>query len=256
MADLVSLRAKARAASVSTSKDSSPGRTRKSPSPPAPAGSAGIVAQLRRAILDGTYAYSERLPPEREMAAHFEASRGTVREALRQLEEMRLVTRRVGSGTFVSHRQFDAHEDIAEVTSPLELIEVRLGLEPHMARLAVLNASARDLERLRESLQRVEDAADPEGFSRADEEFHLSLAECTGNQLTVWLYRRINEVRAHAQWNAMKDQILTPERIREYNAQHRRLYTAVARRDVESAVKTMTEHIEKAHKDLLGVRST
>lgn len=255
MSDPAALRAKAHAASVSTNSDRSPDRARRSLSPPAAAGSAGIVAHLRRAILDGTYAYSERLPPERELAAHFEASRGTVREALRQLEEMKLVTRRVGSGTFVSHRQFDAHEDVADVTSPLELIQVRLALEPHMARLAVLNATARDLERLHESLQRVEDAADPEGFSRADEEFHLSLAECTGNQLIVWLYRRINEVRAHAQWNAMKDQILIPERIHEYNMQHRQLYTAVSRRDVEGAVNTMTEHIEKAHKDLLGVRS-
>ncbi|NIR29076.1 MAG: FadR family transcriptional regulator [Gammaproteobacteria bacterium] len=256
MSDLAPLRAKGHAASLAANKDDSP-HARKSTTPPAAAaGSAGIVSQLRRAILDGTYGYNERLPPERELASHFEASRGTVREALRQLEEMRLVTRRVGSGTFVSHRQFDAQEDIAEVTSPLELIEVRLALEPHMARLAVINANARNLERMRESLQRVENAADPEGFSRADEEFHMVLAECTGNPLIVWLYRHINDVRAHAQWNAMKDQILTPERILEYNTQHRQLYTAVARRDVEAAVNTIKEHIEKAHRDLLGVRAT
>lgn len=220
------------------------------------AGSANIVAQLRRAILDGTYAYSERLPPERELATHFGASRGTVREALRQLEDLKLVTRRVGSGTFVSYRHFGDQDDIAEITSPLELIEVRLALEPHMARLAVINASARDLDRLHEALQRVEKATGPESFSRADEEFHLSLAECTGNPLVVWLYRHINDVRAHAQWNAMKDQILSADRIEEYNAQHRLLYTAVSRRDVEGAVRTITEHIEKAHDDLLGVRST
>jgi DNA-binding FadR family transcriptional regulator len=44
-------------------------------------GSAAIVSRLRRAILDGTYAYNERLPPERQLAADFGAARGTVREA-------------------------------------------------------------------------------------------------------------------------------------------------------------------------------
>ena len=48
------------------------------------------------------------------------------------------------------------HEDVADATSPLELIEVRFAIEPHMVRLAVTNASARDLDRLREALERVE----------------------------------------------------------------------------------------------------
>ena len=67
-------------------------------------GSAAIAARLQQAILDGTYAYGARLPAERELASHFGASRSTVREALRRLEERRLLTRRIGSGTFVNYR--------------------------------------------------------------------------------------------------------------------------------------------------------
>ena len=69
----------------------------KVPLPSAAGGAATIAAQLRRAILDGTYGYRERLPAERELAQHYSASRSTVREALRQLEEGNLVTRRIGS---------------------------------------------------------------------------------------------------------------------------------------------------------------
>ncbi len=47
------------------------------------AGSAAIAARLRQAILDGKYVDGERLPAERNLAQHFEASRSTVREALR-----------------------------------------------------------------------------------------------------------------------------------------------------------------------------
>ncbi len=216
-------------------------------------GSAAIAARLRQAILDGNYGFGERLPAERDLANHFGTSRNTVREALRRLEEAQLVTRRIGSGTFVSYRPPLGEGHIAEVTSPIELIEVRLGIEPQMARLAVINATARDLERLGEALGRVEGAeGDSEYFSRADERFHQVLAECTHNPLMVWLYQQINEVRGHAQWDSMKDQILSAERIAAYNREHRQLYEALRSRDVEAAGRIITGHLERARRELLG----
>lgn len=217
-------------------------------------GSAAIAARLRQAILDGSYAYGERLPAERELAEHFSASRSTVREALRRLEEAHLVTRRIGSGTFVSHRQTLAGDgNIAELTSPLELVDVRLGIEPHMTRLAVVHATARDLDRLNEALLRVESSGDDqEYFSRADEQFHLLLAECTQNPLMVWLYQQINDVRSHALWESMKDKVLTGPRIAEYNRDHRQLYEALRSRDGDTAVAIIRSHLEKARRDLVG----
>ncbi|MEK9942107.1 MAG: winged helix-turn-helix domain-containing protein, partial [Gammaproteobacteria bacterium] len=72
-------------------------------------GSAGVAAQLRRAIFDGVYGFNERLPAERELAKVFSTSRGTVREALRRLEELGMVDRQIGSGTFVTYREFSEH---------------------------------------------------------------------------------------------------------------------------------------------------
>lgn len=220
------------------------------------AGSAGITARLREAILNGRYAFGERLPPEREMSEHFGASRSTVREALRRLEETGLVARRVGSGTFVSYRIAPEEEEIAELTSPIELIEVRLALEPDIVRLAVINATARELEKLEAALQRCEEAdGDREAFSLADEAFHQALVDATRNPLMIWLYNKINDVRSHTQWKAMKDKILIHERIADYNRQHRALFEAMRRRDVDSAVAMIEAHLEDARTDLLGVRS-
>jgi len=222
----------------------------------AASGSAAIASRLQRAVMDGTYAYGERLPAERELADHFGASRSTIREALKRLEELRLVTRRIGSGTFVSYRPSDDGGSIAEITSPLELIEVRMALEPDIVKLAAINATARDLTRLGEALDRVERAGnDRNEFSLADEQFHLTLVECTRNPLMSWLYQHINDVRGHTQWNSMKDQILTDERITDYNLQHRKLYEALCSRDVEKAVSIMERHIEQARIDLLGAGS-
>lgn len=216
-------------------------------------GAASIAMMLRREILEGRYSYEDRLPAERSLAAFFGASRGTVREALRRLEETGLVMRRMGSGTFVSYKYRPDHEDVAEHTSPLELIEVRFAIEPHMVRLAVMHASARDLERLHAALKEVESSGDdPEAFSRADEVYHLTLAECSKNPVMQWLYRHINDVRGHAQWSARKDKILSPARIRLYNEQHRALFQAMSSRDMDGAVHAMTRHLEQARADLLG----
>lgn len=213
-----------------------------------------IASELRRAIIDGVYAYRDRLPPERLLAQRFGAARGTVRAALAHLEETRMLTREPGRGAFVRYRSPPAHDDIAERTSPLELIDVRIAVEPDMARLAVRHANAQDLKRMAEALKRVEGSrGDPEIFSRGDEAFHLCLAECTRNPLMLWLYRHINEVRRHAQWNVRKDKILTPEAIDGYNRQHRDLYDAIVARDPEAAAQILIEHLTQARTDLLGV---
>ena len=113
------------------------------PDYPSARGAAGIAAYLRRAILDGVYLYGERLPAERQLAETLSSSRSTVREALGILEQNNFITRRVGSGTFVTYAPETVGDDVAEITSPLELIEVRLGVEPYMMRLAAINAPPR-----------------------------------------------------------------------------------------------------------------
>jgi DNA-binding FadR family transcriptional regulator len=225
------------------------------PGPRPTTGAAQIAAQLRHDILNGVYAFDERLPAERELAAHFDASRGTVRSALQRLQDMSFVTRRLGSGTYVSYREeLDDIRSVVNITSPLELIEARLAVEPHMARLAVLNASPADLERMEAALAEVETTLDgPDQFSEADERFHLALAEGAGNPLLLWIYRRINDIRHQSQWRSRKDRVLTTQHITEYNQQHRELFTAISNRDVQRAVNTLNGHLEKARRHLMGL---
>lgn len=216
-------------------------------------GATGIAAELRRAILDGRYADGAQLPPERQLSRAFGAARSTIRKALRRLEEDGLVVRRVGSGTFISHARSDDVADITDVTSPLELIEVRFAIEPHMARLAVANASLRDLASLGSALALLEAAgADADLFTRHDAAFHKALALCSHNRLLVTIYGQVNEVRRHEQWRAMKDKILTPDRIAAYNQQHRALHDAIRGRDVDTAVNLIIGHLETARRHLLG----
>jgi DNA-binding FadR family transcriptional regulator len=218
-------------------------------------GSVWITAQLRQAIREGRYAHGEKLPAERQFAEAFGASRATIRSALIRLETERLVTRRLGAGTFVSYDNPGDADDVAELTSPLELIDVRLGIEPMMVQLAVLNATGRDIERLANAIARMErSSVDSESFTLWDREFHELISEATRNPLMVWVYRQINAVRTHAQWAAMKDKVLSAARIAEYNQQHEALYEAIRTRDVEAAVAIITSHLHFARRQLMGAK--
>jgi DNA-binding FadR family transcriptional regulator len=207
---------------------------------------------LRRAILDGQYAFEERLPAERNLAEEFGVSRGTIRSVLQILEEQHLVTRQLGSGTYVAHREIANQQEIASITSPIEMVEVRIAIEPQLVRLAIANASSRDLDELRDALRECEACeGDSERFARADTAFHMALAHCSRNSLMAWIYERISEVRRHSQWGRMKSKLLTHERIDYYNRQHRALYEAIAARDTSRAVKLIKQHLYGVQDDLL-----
>ena len=211
-----------------------------------------VAVQLRRRILEGEYSYEERLPAERNLAEEFAVSRGTIRSVLQILEQQHLVTRQIGSGTYVSHKEITNQQEISSITSPLEMVEVRIAIEPQMVRLAIANASSRDLEEMRNALRQCEACdGDSEKFARADTAFHMALAHCSKNKLMYWLYERISEVRQHSQWRSMKSKLLTPGRMDYYNSQHHALYDAIASRDTARAVKLIKDHLFGVQEDLL-----
>jgi GntR family uxuAB operon transcriptional repressor len=225
---------------------------------PAGRGATIILARIKRAIETGVYADGDQLPAERQLAITFGTARSTIRKILDQLEQGNFIVRRVGSGTFVNFsgplRQ--GMDQIADLVSPLQLIETRFAVEPYMTRLAALHATGSDLDKFEDVLRRIEAAQnDQDLFTQLDSEFHLELARCSRNPLIVRMYQQVNMVRPHAQWDRMKKIILSGEKIAVYNSQHRGLYEALRQRDVQSAVDQITRHLELARQDLIGAES-
>ena len=120
-----------------------------------------IASYLRRAIETGAYNDGDRLPPERQLAMTFDAARSTVRRALDQLERAGLVSRRLGSGTYVGSGggQHDGAY-LANQISSLQLVEARLAVEPFTTRLAVLHVTRRNLDDMEAVLARAEASID------------------------------------------------------------------------------------------------
>ena len=226
-----------------------------------------LADQLFARILSEGYPPGTRLPPERQMAEEFAVSRNTVRQALDLLETHEVIARRAGSGSFVVYQgnqvgkaagtgeesSFTTNlQEIAEITSPLELNVVRSIIEPELIRLAVINMSARDIAKLRDVLLELEKVTtSAEDFSRWDLEFHQQLARGTHNPLLIAVSELIDHVRQHAHWARTKEKTLSPSRIRDYQRMHRAIYEAVEARDIESASEYMKLHMTEVQRDLM-----
>ena len=223
----------------------------------APAGRANnvILGRLKHAIETGIYANGDQLPAERQLALTFGAARSTIRKVLDQLEQMKLVTRRAGSGTFVSFNGHGTDElnEVSSLVSPLQLIETRFAIEPYMTRLATIHATSGDLENIRSVLKELDESGnDQDLFTQLDCEFHLQLARCSRNPMIVRFYQQVNMVRLHAQWDRMKRLILTLDKISAYNAEHRAIFEALLHRDGQTAIDLVRKHLEQARIDLIG----
>ncbi|MCY4312588.1 MAG: GntR family transcriptional regulator, partial [Gammaproteobacteria bacterium] len=207
-------------------------------------GASGIFNIIRNQIVNGEYAFNEKLPPERALATIYGVARGTVRAALEQLQSANMVRKKFGSGTFVTYDSRFDQMDIPKETSPLELIETRIAIETHIVRLVISNATTRDLGRLENALRSVQKyRQNPDRFSMADEAFHMTLAECTKNPLIIWIYQRINDIRSHEQWVEHKSGILTPKKIASYNAQNYPTVRLLNRTDLPTNVTQIIQHL-------------
>ncbi|MFQ5622965.1 MAG: FadR/GntR family transcriptional regulator [Paracoccaceae bacterium] len=220
-------------------------------------GSADIAAELRRKILRGELEPHDRLPPERELAESNNVSRGTVRGALNRLADEKLVEIRRGSGTYVIRSDARSGGFPFESARPLELIDARFALEPHICRLVVLHGRRADFEDLERLLERMESAEDdPVVFGEVDSDFHRRLAEATGNTLLTWLVRQVNSVRAQKEWMRMRQLTLEKGIIARYNAQHRQIVNAIRSREPERAAALMKAHLETARLSLTRAAET
>ena len=215
-------------------------------------GSADVASLIRRDIIKGIYRQHERLPASRQMAETHGVARNTLRDALAQLERKKLIQTRAGSGTYVTYQKGTETIEALEHANPLELIDARFALEPHLCRLSVLQGRQTDFEEMARQCERMERAEhDPVAFSEADTAFHHALAKSSRNNLLIWVIGQINAVRSMDDWTRMRHVTLEPSIIRKYNEQHRRILTAIRSREPEEAANAMKIHLETARVSLM-----
>lgn len=217
------------------------------------------VEQSLRALLtegaqNGSLGPGAKLPTERALVEQLAAPRSAIRRALETLEHEGAVVRHVGRGTFLTEAAQQPTATAPDDTSPAEIMQVRLVLEPPVAALAARVATQADLDRIEQCLDRGGQSENFEGFEAWDAKLHRAIAEAAHNGLLMNMFDGMNTARGLAVWGSLKRRTSTPERRRCYHTDHTTIVDALRDRDPDTAHNAMHTHLNNVADNLLGRR--
>lgn len=215
-----------------------------------------MIERLNRMIADGRYPEQSRLPPERVLAQELDVPRSTLRKALSLLEAEGKIWRHVGKGTFVGNPPTEKSLQLSSLTrftNPMEIMEVRLVIEPRLAGFAAIRATPAMIAKMFRCIEKSELATDIGAYELWDATLHRTIAEAAHNSLLLSVLNIVNEMRKDKLWGQLKESAVTPKKMVEYSSQHQECIEAIKDRDVARAERTMAQHLELVKNDLLSV---
>ncbi len=207
-----------------------------------------IAQSLRDAIISGDLPVDERLPSEAELAARFNVSRPTVREALKRLAAQNLIRTQRGAsgGAFVNRLSFAQAQAHLATTATLLLsmnavdfetaAEARFALERACLPLACTRRTPSHLASLRAELARQgTQGLSDEDFCASDVAFHRALVDAAGNPVLSW-----HMAGAVEAMQPLMNMITYTARSRaQIMALHHALLTALEANDLQAANQAM-----------------
>lgn len=206
---------------------------------------AQIAAEdIIRLIKENEMEPGDRLENEYELAKRLNVGRGTVREAIRSLVSRNILEVRQGAGTFVSYKNGIPEDPLGlafegpSESLALDMMEVRLILEPEIAFMAALNGTKEQVAAMLEQCQKVEDLIKANKPYRQDDAlFHQRVAECSGNKVVEKL---IPVITSSVQLNIG----VTKDKYRMQTiTEHRHIAEAIAQGDMCKAKCSMITHL-------------
>ncbi|MFC0402677.1 FadR/GntR family transcriptional regulator [Paraburkholderia rhizosphaerae] len=183
------------------------------------------------------------LPAERKLAEDLSISRRELRGALASLEAAGRIWRGVGRGTYLGARPLKFSQKLSGLsvgTSPSDVAEMRVMIEPALVALATMKASPADLAELQKIARKNAATRDDYEWQQWDHRFHLLLAQATRNPAIIALLEAINGVRVQP---ALREKTVDHETRKHFAEQHQAIVAAMTARDSELAEQRMREHL-------------
>lgn len=187
----------------------------------------------------------EKLPTEAEFLDYLNVSRGTLRESFKILSARNILEVRQGSGTFISPEMGIPEDPLGltmiydDHTLALDLLEVRIMLEPHIASAAAINITNSQIVELKKCHDKLIDNIRKDvSYEKEDMMFHRLIADACGNKVLANL--------SHILYNSIEKNIrLTMNTLKESNTAryHEKVLQAIVKRDYRMAYHSMNTHL-------------
>ena len=214
-----------------------------------------VIDHLLRLWESGSVKPGDKMPSERELMERFQVGRPAIREAMHYLENMGLIKIQHGERARVlavtpetMFQQLDRMVRLHLSLSPKSLENLRQArqlFEGAMARLAAGQAGPKELEALKEKLNRMKGSFDDsESFMLADMEFHRLLADIPGNPIFSAISRSLLKWLVDYHTGLVRVPGLEGQTTREHEA----ILDRIARGDGDGAAKAMSDHILRVNR--------
>ena len=206
-----------------------------------------LLSAFKTLISEGSLAPGSRLPAERDLAESFQVSRSSLRQALKALEIMGVLSQRVGDGTYLNLSPALLGEPMEFLIllngiSFDELMDARLIVEPELAARAADRTTRESLATLRIHMEAMaQSEKDHERFVRHDLEFHKAIFQMAGSRVCSMLFSVVHQSLHDLM--EVTSRLVPPEHTLNL---HQRIYTAIRQGDPDEARRRMAEHLEDA----------
>ncbi|MBW1730266.1 MAG: FadR family transcriptional regulator [Deltaproteobacteria bacterium] len=218
-----------------------------------------VIEKILNMIKDGDLSVGDRLPPAQKLQQIFGVGRSSIREAVRGLSVLGYLEILPGKGTFVKKTGLPIGlsdkglKEILESEPIFDIMEARDCLESKSAQLAAERADPVQIEKMKKAITRMQEPnASLEAISRADLEFHLLLAEASGNDVIHEIMKLLiqkMEVFADKFWAT-----LPSARDRAISTANQ-VITYVSKGDGRRAAESIKDHLELVTDQLKAVIS-
>ena len=216
-----------------------------------------VVDEIQSAILDGRIQPGEQLPSEMKLKEMFDTSRGSIREALRVLEQKGLIDIKTGvaGGALVKspdHSQVTESLNLlvqSQQVSLNHLLEFRQEIEGTVAAIAANKASADDIDSLKTLLKQARGLlgrpeANGDQLLKIDTHLHVAIAKISGNPVFVAVLRMVHENLLNTyDWLALKSSYALNSNFKDMEI----LVGAIEGKQTERARSLAQEHVRKCH---------
>lgn len=213
-----------------------------------------VMDHIKNQILDQELMIGQTLPPERELSEQLGVSRNSVREALKILSVVGVISSKQGAGNYVS---CDFQGYLVDTLSMMFMLDqldydqinqIRLGLEMQAYALAVKYAGNDEILQMQEYVRRLDQSTDDDEKTMLDKKIHFAIAKASRNILILNILNALSEVMDIFISDMRREILQTEKRKGMLQEAHKQMVECLLKRDVVNGQKAMEDHFDMIDK--------
>ena len=208
-----------------------------------------VIDYIKNQIIMGELKTGEKLPSERELSEMLGLSRNSVREAIRTLDFMGVVSSQHGAGNYLTG---NFENNLVESMSMMFLLnqidykqisQLRRGLELQALMIAIDNAAEQEISRLVQINSKLENQTEKNNII-LDKELHYNIAIASKNTLIINILQALSEVMDKFIAD-LRGQILAEEESgRKLRDAHSGIVKSLVLRDKTLGLNAINKHFD------------